>query len=81
MDLAACFEPAHELGRCAHADIRADQRLLEPLPRKLVAGIERRRGQLLRERAPALRERVAQPREHSGALFFRFVCTSLAEQL
>jgi hypothetical protein len=40
--LTARFEPAHELGGRAHADIARDQRFLEPLPVGVVTGIERR---------------------------------------
>ena len=67
-ELAARLEPLHELRRRRHADVGLDQRLLEPLPREVVAGIERRDRDLLRERAPRLRERLAQPREPAGAL-------------
>ena len=40
---AARLEPAHELGRGGHADVAADQRLLEPLPRLVVGRVEGRR--------------------------------------
>ena len=70
-DRAAGLEPAHQLGGRAHADVAGDQRLLEPLPRALVAGVERRDDDLLRQRAAALRERVAQPAEESAPLFLR----------
>ena len=60
---AARLEPAHELGGRAHADVGLDQRLLEPLPRELVARVEGGRGDLLGERAARLRERVAEARE------------------
>ena len=60
-EVGACLEPPHELGGRRHADVGGDQRLLEPLPRLVVAGVERRRGELLGERAARLPERVAQP--------------------
>ena len=76
------LEPAHELRRCGHADIGADQRLLEPLPRRVVAGIERGRRQFGRERPAALRQRVPQPREEPGALRLRLgLRVLLAEEL
>ena len=67
-ELAARLEPAHELGRGAHADVGREQRLLEPLPRLVVVRVERRDRDLLGERAAAARERVAQPAEEPGAL-------------
>ena len=67
-ELAAGLEPANELGGGAHADVAADQRLLEPLPVLLVARIEGSRGELAGERAAALPERIAQTAEESGAL-------------
>ena len=65
--LTARLEPPHDLGRRRHADISVDQRLLEPLPRLLVAGSKPRR-ELGRQRPPALRERVAQPPEETRLL-------------
>jgi hypothetical protein len=47
-DIAARLQPSHELGGRAHADVRTDQRLFQPLPRELVTGIEGRRRKLLR---------------------------------
>ena len=68
-ELAARLEPPHELGGGADADVAGDERLLEPLPVRVVAGIERgRRHDLAGERAARLRERVAQPREEAAAL-------------
>ena len=67
-ELAARLEPPHELRRRGHADVALDQRLLEPLPVRRVARVERRGRDLADERAPRLRERVAQPREHAGLL-------------
>ena len=64
-ELAAGLEPAHELGGRAHADVALDQRLLEPLPGLLVAGVEGGGGELACERAAALAERVAQPAEEA----------------
>jgi hypothetical protein len=58
-DLAPCLEPADELGGRGDADIGRDQRFFEPLPGRLVGRIERGRGDLFRERSPALAERVA----------------------
>ena len=67
-ELAARLEPAHELGGRADADVARDQRLLEPLPVGVVAGVERRRrGELAGQRPARLRERVAQPREEPAA--------------
>ena len=66
--VAAGLEPAHELRRRRNADIGLDQRILEPLPRLLVSRVERRCGELLRQRAPALAEGVPQPREEPGLL-------------
>ena len=45
-ELAARLEPADELGGRADADVARDQRLLEPLPVLVVAGIEGRGGEL-----------------------------------
>ena len=53
------LEPLHELSGCRHADVRANQGFLEPLPRCVVARIECRRRQLGGERLTTLRERVA----------------------
>ena len=73
---AAQLEPPHQLGGGRDADVPRDQRLFEPLPRGGVAGIERRGGELLRERAAAAPERVTEPREEPrallAALFIRF---------
>ena len=67
-ELAAGLEPPHELGGGADADVAGDERLLEPLPVGVVAGIERgRRRELARERSARLGERVAQPREEPAA--------------
>src|SRR2546430_2632512 len=59
------LEPSHELGRRGDADVRTDQRFLEPLPRVGVAWIERRRRELGGESPPAPRERITKPREKS----------------
>ncbi len=59
-DLAARLEPAHELCCRANADVGANQRFFEPLPRELVAGIERGGSELLRERAATLRQGLAE---------------------
>ncbi len=65
---AAALEPAYELGGCRDTDVAADQRLLEPLPRLLVRRVEGGGGELRRQCAPALRERLAHPTEEAGAL-------------
>ena len=81
-DVAARLEPSHELRRRGHADVAGDQRLLEPLPRRRVARVERRGGKLLRERAPAAPERVPQAREQPRALLAALlVGPAVAEQL
>jgi hypothetical protein len=71
VDVAACFEPTDELGRRGHADVGLQQRFFEPLPGEVVAGIERRDLDLLGQRAPGFRQRVAQASENTGALCFR----------
>src|SRR5581483_6488247 len=65
-ELRPRLEPPDELRGGAHADVRGDQRLLEPLPRLLVLRVERGGGELLRQRSAALSERVAQAREEAG---------------
>src|SRR5262249_42786371 len=80
--VAARLEPADELSGRGDADVAGDQRLLEPLPRGGVAGIESRGGDLLRERAPTSAEGVAKAREEAGPLLARFgVRHAVAEQL
>ena len=80
-DTAARLEPLHELGRRADANVAGDQRLLEPLPIEVVARIERDRGDLARERAARLRERVTQAGEEPPALLLRLGrSASLAQQ-
>src|SRR6266852_1964786 len=59
------LEPSHELGRRGDADVGADQRLFEPLPRGVVTWIEGRRRELGSESRAALRERITKPREQS----------------
>src|SRR5439155_1727419 len=59
-ELAARLETADQFRGRGDADVGRDQRLLEPLPRLLVARIERGGRELLRQRAPALAERFAQ---------------------
>ncbi len=68
VQVAAGLEPPHDLGRRANADVAVDERLLEPLPGLLVAGVERSCRDLGGQRPAALRERVAQPAEEAGAL-------------
>ena len=70
-DVATRFEPAHELGRRGHADVGLQQRFLQPFPGEVVAGIERGDGELLGERAPRLRQRVAQARKEARPLRLR----------
>ena len=67
-EVGPTLEPPYELRRRRHADVAGDQRLFEPLPGRRVAGVEGRRGKLLREGAPAAPERVAQAREEAAAL-------------
>jgi hypothetical protein len=71
VDVAACFEPADELGGRGDTDVRLQQRFFEPLPGEVVARIEGGDLDLLGQRAPRLRERVAQAREDPGPLCFR----------
>ena len=71
--VVAGLEPAHELGGRADADVALDQRLLEPLPVLVVAGIEGRGGELAGESAAALAERVAQAAEEAVALLGRLL--------
>jgi hypothetical protein len=71
--LVAGLEPADELGGRADTDVALDQRLLEPLPVLVVAGVERGCGELAGERAAALAERVAQPAEEAVALLGRLL--------
>ncbi len=61
----ARLQPLDELCRRRHADVGGDQRLFEPLPRPVVGGVERRDGELVGERAPALPERVPQAPEEA----------------
>ena len=67
-DLTPLLEPPYELCSRRDADVAPEERLLEPFPRRVVARIERRRRKLLGERAAALRQRLAHPREDSRAL-------------
>ena len=62
------LEAPDQLGGRAHADVGVDQRLLEPLPRRVVLGIEGRDDDLLGERTPRLAERFAQAAEETAAL-------------
>ena len=66
-ELAAGLEPPHDLGRRPHADVAVDERLLEPLPRLLVACVEGAGGDLGGQRPAALRERVAQAAEEAAS--------------
>jgi hypothetical protein len=59
-ELAARLETTDELGSRTDADVAGDQRLLEPLPVRIVARIEGGgSGDLARQRTPRLGERVA----------------------
>ena len=79
---AARLQPLHELGRGGHADVGHDQRLLEPLPGRLVGGVEGGERDLGRQRLAALRERVAQPGEEARALLLGLGgAVRLAEQV
>ena len=80
-EIRPALEPADELRRRRHADVARDQRLLEPLPRRRVAGIEGRGGKLLGERAAAASERVPEPREEAGALLRLGHGAAVAEQV
>ena len=67
-ELATGLEAPHDLGRGADADVAVDESLLEPLPGLLVGGVERAGRDLGRQRAAALRERVAQAAEEAAPL-------------
>jgi hypothetical protein len=67
-DRATHLQPAYELGGRLDADVASDQRLLEPLPGRVVAGIEGCSRELLLESAAALRERLAHPGEEPAPL-------------
>src|SRR5262249_36183971 len=82
--LAARLEPPHELRRGADAHVARDERLLEPLPVRIVARIEGRRGsKLARQRPARLRERVAEAREEASSAFLLHLASRvrLTEQL
>src|SRR5205085_3386397 len=64
-ELAARFESPDELGGRWNADVRGDQRLLQPLPRRVVGRVESSRRYLLGQCPAALAERVAQTGEES----------------
>ena len=78
---AARLESADELCGRRHADVAGDQRLLEPLPRIVVRRVEGGRGELGRERTPALCERIAHAREESGLLRLVRLRDLVAEEL
>ena len=63
--VATSLQPQDELCSGRYADVGCDQRLLEPLPRRRVAGVEGRDRDLLGQRAAALAERVPQAREQA----------------
>ena len=67
-EVLARLETADQLGGRAHADVGVDQRLFEPLPRGIVARIERGDRQLLGECPARLPERFTQAAEET-ALF------------
>ena len=62
---AARLESPDELGGRRHADVAADERLLEPLPRLVVGRVEAGRRELGGERPAALRERLAHARRRN----------------
>ena len=62
------LEAPDQLRRRAHADVRVDQRLFQPLPRRIVLRIEGGDDDLLGERTPRLPERFAQAAEETAAL-------------
>jgi hypothetical protein len=62
-ELATRLQPPYELGGRADAYVPRDERLLEPLPIRVVAGIEgSRRCELAGESLARLGERVAEAR-------------------
>src|SRR5205085_7529169 len=67
-ELATRFESPDELGSRWNADVRGDQRLLQPLPRRVVGRVESSRRDLLGQRPAALAERVAQSGEEPARL-------------
>src|SRR5262249_52462923 len=66
--LTARLEPPDQLGRRARTDVGVEQRLFEPLPCGVVRRVERRHLDLLGERAPRLRKRVAKTSEEPALL-------------
>jgi hypothetical protein len=69
-ELAAGLQPPDQLSCRADADVAGDERLLEPLPVRVVAGIEGRSSdQLAGESLARLRERVAEAGEEAAAPF------------
>src|SRR5207249_6117593 len=81
-DVRPPFETPDQLCRGRDADVAGDQRLLEPFPRRGIAGIERRGGELLGKGAPRARERIPQATEEAGALLVLSTsCRVVAEQL
>src|SRR5581483_2599310 len=76
------LEPRHELRRRADADVALEQRLLEPLPRRIVGRIERSDRELLRQRTPRARERVTQTADEAALRLLRLVRSlAVAEEL
>src|SRR5439155_1337378 len=71
--ILACLEPADQLRGRAHAHVRVDERFLEPLPRRVVGGVERGDLQLLGQGAPRLAERVSQAAEEAALRLGRLV--------
>ena len=76
------LETPDELGRRANADVRAEQRFLEPLPGGRIRRIEGDRSQLLGQRTAGARQRVA---EAAGEPAARDLCLirplGIAEEL
>ena len=81
-ELLPLLEPPDKLRGRAHADVALDQRLFEPFPRRVVGRIERCDGELLGQRAPGARERLAQAPHESASRLFRLVRSlGVAEEL
>ena len=65
-ELAARLEASDELRSRRHADVSGKQRLLQPLPGRVVGWVEGSGRDLLGQRSAALAQRVAQTREESA---------------
>ena len=82
-ELAARLQPLDQLGRRRDADVGGDQRLLQPLPGRVVLRVEGRDRDLLRQRPARAAERVAQAAEEALLLLGRLVRSGrvVAQQL